>query len=143
VPIVAAAVCPHPPLLVPEVAAGAAAELDDLRAACSAAIDRLAAADPDALMIVGAAASGHAYGPGRWRLVRRVRRCQVTVDLGQAPAADSVLPLSLLIGAWLVARTRLRRTHRSALAVAAAATPAECLALGGRIDRDPARGRSW
>ena len=44
-PVIAAAVCPHPPLLVPEVAAGAASELDDLRAACLAAIEHLSAAD--------------------------------------------------------------------------------------------------
>ena len=51
--MVAAAVCPHPPLLVPEIAAGAAAELDDLRAACDAAVTRLLAAQPDVIVVVG------------------------------------------------------------------------------------------
>jgi hypothetical protein len=32
--VLISAVCPHPPLLVPEVACGAAPELDGLRAAC-------------------------------------------------------------------------------------------------------------
>jgi hypothetical protein len=58
--LVAAAVCPCPPLLVPEVAAGAAAELAELRAACADAIGVLAAARPDRLVVVGPAGQ-----PGR------------------------------------------------------------------------------
>ena len=38
--LVAAAVCPHPPLLVPGVGAGASGELDGLRVACDAAVLR-------------------------------------------------------------------------------------------------------
>ena len=53
--LVAAAVCPCPPLLVPEVAAGAAPELDTARAACADALGVLAAARPDLLVIVGPA----------------------------------------------------------------------------------------
>jgi hypothetical protein len=53
VPLVAAAVCPHPPLIVPEVAAGAAPELDDLRVACDAAVAGLLAVRPDRLITVG------------------------------------------------------------------------------------------
>jgi hypothetical protein len=53
VSLVAAAVCPHPPLIVPEVAAGAAPELDDLRAACDAAVAGLLATRPDRLITVG------------------------------------------------------------------------------------------
>jgi hypothetical protein len=53
--LVAAAVCPCPPLLVPEVAAGAAPELDTLRAACADAVGVLAAARPDRLVVVAPA----------------------------------------------------------------------------------------
>ncbi|MDH6701164.1 class III extradiol dioxygenase subunit B-like domain-containing protein [Streptomyces sp. MAA16] len=53
--LVAAAVCPCPPLLVPEVAAGAAPELDAARAACADALGVLAAARPDLLVVVGPA----------------------------------------------------------------------------------------
>ncbi|MFD9005793.1 class III extradiol dioxygenase subunit B-like domain-containing protein [Streptomyces sp. NPDC059582] len=56
--LVAAAVCPCPPLLVPEVAAGAAAELDVARAACVDALGVLAAARPDRLVVVGPAEQG-------------------------------------------------------------------------------------
>lgn len=62
--LVAAAVCPAPPLLVPEVAAGAAAELGDARTACSDALAVLAASRPDLLVVVGAAAEGGAYDQG-------------------------------------------------------------------------------
>jgi hypothetical protein len=41
--LLAAAVCPHPPLLVPAVAAGAAPETDDLRDACRRAVATLPA----------------------------------------------------------------------------------------------------
>jgi hypothetical protein len=57
--LVAAAVCPCPPLLVPEVAAGAATELDTARAACTDALGVLSAARPDLLVVVGPA-----DGPG-------------------------------------------------------------------------------
>ncbi|MFI1016541.1 hypothetical protein [Streptomyces sp. NPDC020965] len=56
--LVAAAVCPCPPLLVPEVAAGAAPELDTARAACADAVGVLAAARPDLLVVVGTAEAG-------------------------------------------------------------------------------------
>jgi hypothetical protein len=53
--LVAAAVCPCPPLLVPDVAAGAAAELDALRAACADAVGVLAASRPERLVVIGPA----------------------------------------------------------------------------------------
>ncbi|WP_329414319.1 class III extradiol dioxygenase subunit B-like domain-containing protein [Streptomyces sp. NBC_00704] len=53
--LVAASVCPCPPLLVPEVASGAAPELDAARTACSDALAVLAAARPDRLVVVGPA----------------------------------------------------------------------------------------
>ena len=59
--LIAAAVCPHPPLLVPEAACGAAAELDEMRAACDAAVAVLAAADPDVIAVVGGAAEAAEY----------------------------------------------------------------------------------
>ncbi|MHC5906030.1 hypothetical protein ACVNF4_19305 [Streptomyces sp. S6] len=54
--LVAAAVCPCPPLLVPEIAAGAAPELDAARAACTDALGVLAASRPDRLGVAGPAA---------------------------------------------------------------------------------------
>jgi aromatic ring-opening dioxygenase LigB subunit len=126
VPLVAAAVCPHPPLLVPEIAAGAAAELDPLRAACSAAAGSLASAAVDTLVVVG----------GDKETVRRSAPYGGTflpwgVDLRVgAPTADP-LPLSLLMGAWLApAADRF-------VSVATHATVDECVALGRALVGTP------
>jgi aromatic ring-opening dioxygenase LigB subunit len=61
--LLAAAVCPHPPLLIPEVAAGAAHELDDLRTACRTALAALA---PHETLVVGSDAQ--ALDIGGWLL---------------------------------------------------------------------------
>ncbi|TYB95606.1 hypothetical protein FXF53_23785 [Micromonospora sp. WP24] len=112
VPLVAAAVCPHPPLLVPEVAGAAAAELDALRAACDAAVSRLLAAEPDCVVVLGS-------GPStEWIIPPAIGTLgpfgvDLTVPLAPTPAeagGGAVLPISLTIGAWLLARhgTRAR-----------------------------------
>ena len=54
--LIAAAVCPHPPLLVPEAtgAPGAGdAELRRLRTACHQAVSALLAERPDLIAVVG------------------------------------------------------------------------------------------
>jgi hypothetical protein len=125
VPVVAAAVCPHPPLLVPEIASGAAHELDDLRAACLAAIDTLATAS--SILVVGSGADGAydgaaggsfgAYGaPG--------------VRIGTGP---TVLPLSLAIGGWLLDQSKAAPLPRTYRAVPAGTAPDECIHLGREI----------
>ena len=63
--LVAAAFCPQPPLLVPELAAGAAAELDELRAACDAAVDAVLAAGADRVVVLGSAPQACYYPSGR------------------------------------------------------------------------------
>ncbi len=89
--------CPHPPLLVPELAAGAAGELDELRAACADAIDGLAVADR--LVVVGSAATTREYVPDAGGSLAPYG-ADLTVGGGQEPA----LPLSLTIGRWLLGR---------------------------------------
>ncbi|MDN3353525.1 class III extradiol dioxygenase subunit B-like domain-containing protein [Actinomadura sp. DC4] len=91
----AAAVCPHPPLLVPEVACGAAPELDSLRAACAEAVRRLAGAC-DAIVVVGSGPETREYGPDA---AGGLLPYGVDVVVGDGPA---VLPLSLTIGRWLL-----------------------------------------
>jgi hypothetical protein len=127
VPIVAAAVCPHPPIIVPELAFGAAAELDPLRAACLSAIDLLATAD--SLVIVGSgpvtgerydASAGGSFGP--------YGAPQVHVGDG-----EPVLPLSLLVGAWLVGQSKVAELRRTSIAVGVDESPERCLKLGREI----------
>ncbi|MET7398338.1 class III extradiol dioxygenase subunit B-like domain-containing protein [Dactylosporangium sp. NPDC005572] len=126
--LVAAAVCPHPPLLLPEVAAGAAHELDDLRSACHVAVAHLTSASVDSLVVVGADTTtvrrrppfGGTLSP--WGIDRPVG----------TPGGDP-LPLSLLIGAWLApAATGFQ-------SVAAAASPDECAQLGRALAGEAAR----
>jgi hypothetical protein len=132
VPLVAAAVCPHPPILVPELAAGAAAELEALRLACDRAIDRVLSAGPTTLVLVGGAAQ-----PGRWTLPVRGSFAPWGVafdfELGSETidAAPTRLPVSLLLGAWLLRRcARPLPADVKLVAVPAGAPPGDCAALG-------------
>ncbi len=54
--LAAAATCPATPLLVPDLAGGAVAELAGLRAAARAALAHLTGAEPDLLVLLGPAA---------------------------------------------------------------------------------------
>ncbi|MEU7804486.1 class III extradiol dioxygenase subunit B-like domain-containing protein [Micromonospora arborensis] len=124
VPLVAAAVCPHPPLLVPEVAGSTAPELDDLRAACDTAVRRLLAAEPDTVLLLG---TGPVTGPIHDPATGSLQPWGVDLDVplvsGQ-PDRGAVLPLSLTIGAWLLARHDPRKPSTAAQATAAPATAA-------------------
>ncbi|MGW0208908.1 hypothetical protein ACWDZ8_24915, partial [Streptomyces sp. NPDC003233] len=106
--LVAAAVCPCPPLIVPEVAAGAAHEMDAARAACADALGVLAASRPDLLVVVGPAEqSGRGSFPQGTRGSFRGFGVDVEVRLGPAEAdvSERELPPSLAVGAWLLERT--------------------------------------
>jgi hypothetical protein len=99
--ISAVAFCPQPPLLVPQLAAGAAGELAPLRAACTTAIGRIGGAG-HRLVLLGVGESARSYSA----LARGSLRgygVAIDVHLGQ-PTCDGAmeLPLSLSIGAWLV-----------------------------------------
>ncbi|WP_433160820.1 class III extradiol dioxygenase subunit B-like domain-containing protein [Kribbella sp. CA-247076] len=121
-PVVSAAVCPHPPLLVPEVASGAAPELDDLRAACLAAIEHLSGADR--LLVVGSG-PGQQYDGSAGGSFGAYGAPGVRVGTG-----DPVLPLSLAMGAWLIEQTKVAELPRSYQSVAADTPPMRCLELG-------------
>ncbi|MGR6317997.1 class III extradiol dioxygenase subunit B-like domain-containing protein [Micromonospora soli] len=131
-PLVAAAVCPHPPLLVPEVAGAAAGELDDLRAAGDAALTRLFAAAPEVVLLVGGGPRSEVFRPADHGSLRGYGLDRPVPLWRQNCAGGERLPLSLTIGAWLVGRsgTDLPRLAR---AVAADASPVECAELGSTI----------
>ena len=101
---VAAAFCPHPPLLVPELAAGAAVELDGLRAACDDAVRRLLTAGPQRLYVLGAGPRAGVHGPSDHGSLAGYG-VDVRVRLGPPTrgSADG-LPLSVAVGAWLLGR---------------------------------------
>ncbi|MFF3322900.1 class III extradiol dioxygenase subunit B-like domain-containing protein [Streptomyces sp. NPDC002889] len=138
--LVAAAVCPCPPLLVPEVASGAAPELDAARAACGDAVALLAAARPEVLVVVGpadeegrgahlAGASGSFRGFG----------VDLGVRLGEGPHQKRPLPPSLAVAAWLLDRTRWAAAPVEGLGVAESLGGDRCADVGrqlaGRAER--------
>ncbi|HKC28395.1 MAG TPA: hypothetical protein VKB75_10315 [Jatrophihabitans sp.] len=99
----AVAFCPHPPLLVPEVAQGAASELDDLRGACFTAIKR-AASVAGSWVVVGAGARSASYPPNAHGSLAGFG-VDLELSLGSDEPGPVELPLSLTIGAWLLRET--------------------------------------
>lgn len=95
--IVAAAVCPSPPMLVPEVNAGAD-DLADLRTACDDVVEALLAHEPDRVVVIGAGALEHDLDESAGGSFTGFG-----VDLHVGGHSDE-LPLSLTIGAWLLSR---------------------------------------
>lgn len=98
--ITAAAFCPHPPLLVPQIAHGAAAELDDLRAACSIAVKR-AASTAAQLVVIGSGERSARYEPNT-RGSLAPYGLPIEIPLGSDQPGPIGLPLSLTVGAWLL-----------------------------------------
>jgi hypothetical protein len=128
--LIAAAVCPHPPMLVPELAGGAAAELDGLRAACDEAVRRMIAAGPGPIVVVGGAETTEVFGP---EARGDLRPYGLDLRTGGAPGGPS-LPLSLTIGAWLLHRSRdLDPDLVRYQAVASGTSPAGCARLGAEL----------
>ncbi|MGV9252882.1 class III extradiol dioxygenase subunit B-like domain-containing protein [Streptomyces sp. NPDC003697] len=130
--LVAAAVCPCPPLLVPEVAAGAAPELDAARAACADAVGVLAAARPDRLIVVGPAeGSGRGPHPEGTRGSFRGFGVDLEVRLGRdtgrgGPDAGHALPPSLAVAAWLLQRVDWCDAPVEGLGVEESLAPERC-----------------
>ena len=129
--LIAAAVCPHPPLLIPEAtgAPGAAdPELNRLRAACRNAVAALLAGRPDLIVVVGGAERTAEYPP---RTPGRLHDFGIPFTIGPAGHDASALPLSLTIGKWLLAE------HGAPPAtwwgIASDAPPAECLQRGEKL----------
>ncbi|MGW6459455.1 hypothetical protein ACWF94_26600, partial [Streptomyces sp. NPDC055078] len=139
--LVAAAVCPCPPLLVPEVAAGAAAELDAARAACADAVGVLAAARPDLLVVIGAAGRHEGTGTHHAGAAGSFRGFGVDLDvrLGAGRPQDRPLPHSLAVGAWLLGNARWAACPAEGLAVGETLDTGRCLSAGRETGARAAR----
>ncbi|MFB6888805.1 class III extradiol dioxygenase subunit B-like domain-containing protein [Kitasatospora sp. NPDC056327] len=126
--LVAAAVCPCPPLLVPEVAAGAAAELEPLRAACDEALGAVLAAGPELLVVVGTGPGAEVWTEGGAGSFHRYGVPLVAALPGGRAEGPELAP-SLTVGAWLLGRAGTNLpTH--ACAVPADAPADRMLGLG-------------
>ncbi|MEW2633604.1 class III extradiol dioxygenase subunit B-like domain-containing protein [Streptomyces sp. NPDC048389] len=132
--LVAAAVCPCPPLLVPEVASGAASELDAVRAACADAVAVLAASRPDLLLVVGPAEQAH-RGPHASGTTGSFRGfgVELGVRLGEGPGQERALAPSLAVGAWLLDRSRWSAAPVEGLGVGEPLDTERCVATGREL----------
>lgn len=136
--LVSAAVLPHPPLLVPEVASGAAGELDELRAACHKAIDAVVASDVDRLVVVGGGPRRASFGSGaRGSLSGFGVPVEVAVP-GAAPGGPPVLPLSATIGCWLLSECHLSCPVAIEVVAAETSSP-DAAAVGAALAASAAR----
>ncbi len=116
--ITGVAFVPSAPLLVPQVAQGAASELDDVRAASLDAVRRALATPSQRVVIVGAGTTTRTNAAG----TASFRGFGVPLDLPLDPASPGGdrLPLALSVGAWLLAQVGWPG-ERLALEVAASA----------------------
>ncbi|MCT4352536.1 class III extradiol dioxygenase subunit B-like domain-containing protein [Streptomyces sp. Je 1-79] len=132
--LVAAAVCPCPPLLVPDVAAGAADELDGARTACADALGLLAASRPDRLYVVGPADEGArgtflAGSTGSFAGFG----VDLSVRLGTGPDAERPLPVSLAVAAWLLQRADWADAPVEGLGVGEPLDGVRCVSAGRQL----------
>jgi len=106
--LIAGAVCPHPPLLIPAgpgpAGAGPPAELRRVADAAARAVTGLVAARPDLIVVVGGGAAEREHGPGS---AGALHAFGVGVTVG---AGEPVLPLSLTVGRWLLERAGVLAT---------------------------------
>jgi hypothetical protein len=107
--------CPQAPVLVPDLAQDAAAELDDLRIACRTAIRR---AVPDGVrpVLVGGGPTAAQY-PSSARGTFAGFGVPLEVPLGSDEPGPVVLSPSLTVGAWLVREALGPDTGAAAISV--------------------------
>ena len=100
--ISAVAFCPQAPVLVTDLAGGAAGELDDLRAACRTAIGRLAAPGRQLVVLGGGGGGRDASYGSTTRGSLAGFGLDLEVPLGSDEPGPVELPPSLTVGAWLL-----------------------------------------
>ena len=135
--LIAAAVCPHPPLLIP-AATGAPgpgdAELERLRAACHEAVTALLAERPDLIAVAGGDPRAGRTAEYPRQAAGGLHDFGVPFTTGPAPPGAPSLPLSLTVGKWLLSRAAPEHQVPAAWwGIAPDAPPAECRRLGERL----------
>jgi len=98
--LIAGAVCPHPPLLIPAALGSASSdppgELRKVADAAARAVSGLTRARPDLIVVVGGGAAEREYGADA---SGGLHAFGVAVTVGPG---EPVLPLSLTVGRWLL-----------------------------------------
>ena len=142
--LVAAAVCPATPLLVPEVASGAAPELDGVRTAAHTAVRRLAASGAE-LFIVLAADPGGRDGTAPAPLAGSLRAFGVdlAVGVGSGPQAAGTGASDdcpgLLVGSWLLDRGAPGPMPCIGRRIGAQTATGQCLEIGRELADEASR----
>jgi hypothetical protein len=99
--IAGAAFCPHPPVLVPDLAGVARTDLDAVRAACTTAIRRVTGSGAQPVLL-GSGFESAVHSPLAAGSLAGFG-VPIEVPLGSPGCGGRVeLPLSLTVGAWLV-----------------------------------------
>jgi hypothetical protein len=130
--VLAAAVVPHPPVLVPQIAAGAAGELAPLLRACDAAVSAAVATGPREVVCVGGGGTTARHPASAWGTLAGYGG---PVDPPARREGPPTLPLSLTLGRWLLDRagwdgpTALQE-------VTFTTTPGDCADLGHKLAAD-------
>ena len=136
-----AAILPHPPLLVPELAGDAAAELDPLREACLRALEVVMAGDRRVVLV----GDGPAWGAPRVDAAGSFRPYGAAVDVTlpalhplaldglPEPVRVDRLPLSLAVAAYLLARLDAQPARLSALTVPVSLGAGAAAAVGREL----------
>src|SRR5215467_13312224 len=100
--LIAGAVCPHPPLLIPAALGSAASDppagLRKVASAAALAVSGLAGARPDLIVVVGGGTAEREYGPDA---SGGLHAFGIGVTVGPG---EPVLPLPLTVGRWLLER---------------------------------------
>jgi hypothetical protein len=107
--------CPQPPLLLPGMTGCPVPEVEQLRAACLAALRELLAGRPEAVVLIGG--------------------IDVAEAARQAEPASTAEPASIRIGRYLLAEVGCTVPIRL-VSIRADATTEECLATGRRLAAD-------
>ena len=135
--LIAGAVCPHPPLLIPAALGSAAgdppAELRSVADAAVRAVSGLAGARPDLIVVVGGGAAEREYGADASGGLHAFG-----VDVMVGPG-EPVLPLSLTVGRWLVERAGILGYEEAT--DPAADLPGEAVSLPDAVPAEAELGR--
>jgi uncharacterized membrane protein len=130
-------------MLIPEIAAGASHELDELRIACDEAVAAVVAAEPHAVWILGSGPVTAEYpmplhvSLRRWGRPDLQYRLESLPDQLEArPAGPDDLPLSLVLGVWLAGRVAGGMSSWRVSSVAADTPASACRALGEQRGRE-------
>ena len=135
--LVGAVVLPAAPVVVPQVAQAAAAELEPCRLAAADALTHALAPPVDRVVVVGAGTTTRRFGTSARGSLRGIG-VDLTLGWGDGEPAPHTLPRSVVVAAWALAEAGWQGVT-SAVEVAVDEDPQVCLGLGAGLADEPGR----